>query len=135
MPVYQKKGEPDTWLEMVKCKSGGWRWYIKPTKERGPDTSVCFGYGHHDDIVFPNNCTAANWSVYDGSKFVIESQVTCVSDPNVPSLPDKYLVLLQQKIDLYKAEMEILEAEVLFAVFRGFIFSLFFIVVVLCFVI
>lgn len=44
MPVYQKKGEPDTWLEMVKCKSGGWRWYVKPTKEKGPDISVCFGY-------------------------------------------------------------------------------------------
>ena len=43
MPVYQKKGEPDTWLEMVKCKSGGWRWYVKPTKERGADKSTCFG--------------------------------------------------------------------------------------------
>ena len=43
MPVYQKKGETDTWLEMVKCKSGGWRWYVKPTKEKGTDISVCFG--------------------------------------------------------------------------------------------
>ena len=28
MPVYQKRGDPATWLEMVKVKAGGWRWYV-----------------------------------------------------------------------------------------------------------
>lgn len=44
MPVFQKMGDPDTWLEMVKTTTGSWRWYVKPTKERGPDKSTCFGY-------------------------------------------------------------------------------------------
>ena len=112
MPVYQKKGEPDTWLEMVKCKSGGWRWYVKPTKEKGSDKSVCFGYGHHDDIVLPNNCTAANWSVYDGSKFVIEAQVTCVVDPDVPPLPDKFANLVEERNEMYQVEIRALDEEV-----------------------
>lgn len=43
LPVYQKMGDPDTWLEMVKTNAGTWRWYVKPTKERGPDSSICFG--------------------------------------------------------------------------------------------
>ena len=98
---------------MVKCKSGGWRWYVKPTKEKGPDKSVCFGYGHHDDIVLPNDCTAANWSVYDGSKFVIESQVTCVPDPAVPPLPERYHKLVKERNDLYQLEVKSLNEEVL----------------------
>ncbi len=28
MPVYRRKGDPDTWLEMVKTNAGTWRWYI-----------------------------------------------------------------------------------------------------------
>ena len=43
MPVYQKKGEPDTWLEVVKTNAGSWRWYVKPTNARGAENSVCFG--------------------------------------------------------------------------------------------
>jgi tellurite resistance-related uncharacterized protein len=27
MPVYRKKGDPDTWLDMVKTNAGTWRWY------------------------------------------------------------------------------------------------------------
>ena len=43
MPVYAKKGDGDTWMELVNGKSG-YRWYIKPTKEKGPESSVCFAY-------------------------------------------------------------------------------------------
>lgn len=43
MPVYQKMGDADTWLEMVKTVTGSWRWYVKPTRERGPDNTICFG--------------------------------------------------------------------------------------------
>lgn len=112
MPVYQKKGEPDTWLEMVKCKSGGWRWYVKPTKERGPDISVCFGYGHSDDIVLPENCTFGQWTVYDSNRFVVEEEVTCIPDPAVPPLPAKYVAIVQERMKAYAVEMEALREEV-----------------------
>lgn len=42
-PVYQKKGDSGTWLEVVETTAGTWRWYVKPTSARGPDKSVCFG--------------------------------------------------------------------------------------------
>ena len=112
VPVFQKKGEPDTWLEMVKCKSGGWRWYVKPTKEKGPDKSVCFGYGHNDHVVFPYECTPQNWSVYDGSKFVIESQVRCELVPSAPPMPDRYVALLEQRKELHRSELAALDEEV-----------------------
>ena len=112
MPVYQKKGEPDTWLEMVKCKSGGWRWYVKPTKEKGADKSVCFGYGYHEEIVLPQNCKIDNWTVYDGSKFVVELQITCTPDPLAPPLPSKYANLVQDRNELYRLEVDALTDEV-----------------------
>ena len=82
MTVYQKKGEPETWLEVVKTNAGTWRWYIKPTKEKGPDKSVCFGYGQSQSKGFPQHCRPGEWCCYDGSKFVTESTITClVYDP------------------------------------------------------
>lgn len=45
MPVYMKKGDDDTWIELVSVKSSAdYRWYIKPTKEKGPNSSVCYAY-------------------------------------------------------------------------------------------
>ena len=77
MPVYKKMGDPDVWLEMVKTTDYTWRWYIKPTKERGPDNSVCYGYGSSCDVVLPQDCDSGKWYVHDGAKFVKESSVTC----------------------------------------------------------
>jgi hypothetical protein len=62
--------------------------------------------------VLPNNCTAANWSVYDGNKFVIESQVTCVPDPDVPLLPEKYSTLVKERNEIYQMELKALNDEV-----------------------
>ena len=78
MPVYQKKGEPDIWLEVVKTEGGYWRWYVKPTNERGPESSVCFGYGHSHSKGFPQHCEPGEWCCYDGSKFVVEHSITCI---------------------------------------------------------
>ena len=112
MPVYSKKGDPETWLEMVEYKSGGWRWYVKPTIERGPCSTICFGYGHSNGIVLPHDCTAAQWSVYDGKEFVIESQITCKLHPEAPLLPNKYVDMLAKRLELHKSELAHLEEEV-----------------------
>lgn len=63
-PVYRKNGDPDTWLELVFGMSG-WRWYLKPANEKGPDSSVCFAYFQCDekDVRLPSECTTA-WSVH-----------------------------------------------------------------------
>ena len=74
---------------------------------------ICLpSYGHHTDIVLPQDCTFAHWTVYDGTKFVIEAQVTCVPAPAVPPLPAKYANLVQARKDLYKTEVDELQAEV-----------------------
>ena len=41
MPVYKKKGTGDMWIELVHGASG-WRWYLKPTANKGADSSICF---------------------------------------------------------------------------------------------
>ena len=69
-------------------------------------------YGHHDDIVLPENCTPAKWTVYDTKTFEVESQVTCVPDPAVPPLPKVYVELVQARIAAYQVEMEALNEEV-----------------------
>ena len=95
MPVYQKKGDPDTWLEMVKTTTGTWRWYIKPTKEKGPDKTVCFGYGSSEDIVLPHECDKMGWYCYDNKNFVVEEGVTCTLV--IPgSLPANIIAMAQE---------------------------------------
>ena len=89
VPTYRKKGEPDTWLEMVKCKENkkqSWRWYVKPTTGKGPSSSVSFGYGVSDTIVLPQDCKKTKWHCYDDNNFVIESEITCdlVAPHSVP---------------------------------------------------
>ena len=78
-PVYRKKGDPSTWLEAVNTRAGTWRWYVKPTSARGPDSSVCFGYGTCETLKDPHECDA--WYVYDESDFVIEPDVICELEP------------------------------------------------------
>ena len=43
MPVYCKKNDPDTWIELVHGAEG-WGWYLKAVANKGPDSSVCFTY-------------------------------------------------------------------------------------------
>lgn len=78
-PVYRKRGDATTWLEAVSTTTGTWRWYVKPTSARGPDKSVCFGYGTCETLKDPHECDT--WYVYDDSKFVVEETVTCVQEP------------------------------------------------------
>ena len=96
MPMYQKKGDPDTWLDMCKTKAGGWRWYIKPANEKGPDSSICFGYGISDNIVFPHECKEKSWYIYDGSNFVIEESIVAALSPG-STIPDSVWEMRAQR--------------------------------------
>ena len=111
MPVYRKKGDHGTWLERVKVKAGGWRWYIKPTKEKGPDSSVCFGYGVSSEVVFPHECDVKKWHCYDGTTFTVEENiVTSLAYPTL-ELPSEILALKTLKAEALAEEKRILELE------------------------
>jgi hypothetical protein len=108
MPVYQKMGDPETWLEMVKTNAGTWRWYVKPTKERGAEKSTCFGYGMSNDVVLPQDCDGGMWHVHDSSAFVLEPDVTCdLIAPDSVSEDIQELVVTQRiTFDMEKAALE-----------------------------
>lgn len=87
MPVYLKEGDPDTCLDMCKTSAGTWRWYVKPIQEKGPNSTVCFGYGISHDVVFPHECDAKKWFCHDGSGFSLEEDITAELLPGAPSIP------------------------------------------------
>ena len=111
MPVYRKKGDHGTWLEMVQVKAGGWRWYIKPTAEKGPESSICFGYGVSNSVVFPHECDENNWYCYDGTNF--EKEESIVASLTYPTLefPSDIMELKTTKADEYAIEKNHLEHE------------------------
>lgn len=112
MPVYRKKGDHDTWLEMVKTKSGLWRWYIKPTKEKGPDSSVCYGYGVSSDIVFPHECDPQNWYCHDGTGFKVQPSITATLFPGA-CMTESALKLKSNRAKEWATEKAGLQAEVI----------------------
>ena len=63
-PVYKKKGDDDYWVEAVHGASG-WRWYLKPTANKGPSSSVCFA----PDV-------SGKWHVSCAEGFVAQDVVT-----------------------------------------------------------
>jgi hypothetical protein len=115
MPVYHKMGDPDTWMEMVKTTDNTWRWYIKPTKEKGPQNSICFGYGVSDEVVLPQDCDIKAWNVHDGSKFVLEPDVTCdlISPGSVSEFMQELVVTQRIAFDCEKMELEALVSTLL----------------------
>jgi hypothetical protein len=111
MPVYRRKGDSDTWLEMVKTNAGTWRWYVKPTKEKGPGSSICFGYGASKDIVFPQNCDEGGWYCYDDKKFQNEKTITCtLCDPAIP-LPQFMVDMEARSKESFQEKLDFIEKE------------------------
>jgi hypothetical protein len=96
MPVYKKKGDDDTWMELVNGKAG-LRWYIKPTKQKGATSSVCYAYRSVQvgNVNLPQNCTEVGWSVYDGNAFGIQTQVSCTLAPEGVACPQRLLDLIE----------------------------------------
>lgn len=113
MPMYQKQNDPDTWLSMCKTKAGSWRWYIKPAKEKGPESSVCFGYGVSNDIVFPQECDSNCWHCYDGTAFVKEKGIV-VALTLGSTMTEDVLALKTKRQQEWAAEKENLTAQVCF---------------------
>ena len=97
MPVYRKKGDDDTWMELVSGGSG-LRWYIKPTKEKGI-SSVCYAYRgvNPDNINLPQNCVESGWNVYEGKAFAIQPELICeLSCLDVP-IPQRMVEMVEAK--------------------------------------
>jgi hypothetical protein len=116
MPMYQKKGDPDTWLDMCKTKAGLWRWYVKPAKEKGSGSSVCFGYGVSGDIVFPHECDAKSWYCYDGKGFEKEEGIVVSLLPGT-SMPASVLAMKDVRQQEWLADKTDKTAQVLILLF------------------
>ena len=78
LPVYKKKGDTSLWIEAVKGASG-WRWYLKPTANKGPESSVCFAYLNFNvgNVGLPQEVNS-EWFVscaegFVGQKLLVES--------------------------------------------------------------
>lgn len=109
MPVYRKKGDANTWLELVTGTTGNLRWYVKPTSSRGPG-STCFGYLDQEklQLLLPHDTGVKHWHVYDGTAFVTQGNAITSSlcEPDEP-LPSFLLLLLENR----RKQLAILEAE------------------------
>lgn len=113
MPVYRKKGNDDTWLEMVNGASGTCRWYVKPTANRGT-SSVCFGFLDQDkaDLRLPHDAGNMLWNVYNGAAFLAQSMVTATLVDSSVAVPEAMLALLAAKREVLAAAIAEKEAMV-----------------------
>lgn len=97
MPVYSKKGDPGLWLELVHG-TAGWRWYLKPTANRGPDSAICFAYYTHDghNVKLPVRCTDRSWYCNTDEGFVAQDSIK-VSAVGEDTQSDRVMRLVEAK--------------------------------------
>ena len=117
MPVYRKRGDDGIWIELVTGTSGGLRWYIKPTENRG-SSSVCFGYLNADssNLTLPHDTGEMSWYVYDGASFVPQQNVQSLLHNAEDPVPNNMLQLLEARrevLEREKAEKEALVYQLL----------------------
>lgn len=98
-------------MEMVHGASG-YRWYIKPSANRGP-SSVCFAYCKFDEInpTLPHDRSVDRWRVFDGKEFVEQSDVVTTLLPVESEVPKVHVALLaecKRVMAVQRAEMEAL---------------------------
>ena len=112
LPVYCKVGDSDTFIELVHG-AVGWRWYLKPAKEKGPNNSVCFAYAQckDEDMKLPSETIGSEWRVHANGEFASQSTVVITPTSNLP-LPANIAQLLHQARITIKAAKEALIAEV-----------------------
>mmetsp|Transcript_7935 Transcript_7935/g.14936 ORF Transcript_7935/g.14936 Transcript_7935/m.14936 type:complete len:151 (+) Transcript_7935:3-455(+) len=77
LPVYRKKGPGNLFCEAAKGAKGGLRWYVKPEKNRGPESTICFGYCAVDEDAkkLPQDITTG-WTVNTKDGFKMQSSIT-----------------------------------------------------------
>ena len=77
LPVYRKKGEQNVYCEAAKGGTSGLRWYVKPGANRGPESTVCFGYVAIDEEAkaLPYDIEMG-WTVNTKDGFKVQSAIT-----------------------------------------------------------
>ena len=111
LPVYRKKNDPDTWIEAVKGASG-YRWYLKPAANKGPNSSICFAYVgiDPDNLALPLDITTP-WTINTANGFTEQKSIVLskASDKPTPFLLEELVRSAQKAADeadaLAKAEV------------------------------
>ena len=95
---------------MVYKTAVGWRWYLKPTANKGPGSSICFAYFQCDETngKLPQDCQP--WYVHTDDGF---KQETCVGSlASTKPLPPDVTSRFQDGLDLMRKKREDRIAEV-----------------------
>ena len=110
LPVFQKKGDEDTWVEAVSAASG-LRWYLKPAANKGPNSSICFGYIQvdTDDVCLPQNMSNKDWTVNTDTGFV--PQKTIVESASDEPIPTKIMDLVNSAKEQFGEKARALKKE------------------------
>jgi hypothetical protein len=112
LPVFKKKNDPDTWIEAVRGPSG-LRWYLKPTANKSPTSSICFSYLAIDEenLQLPVDIKTP-WTINTDVGFVEQKSIEMLK---ASDKPDPYIlgqlissaqVEVNQKIAQRKAEVD-----------------------------
>lgn len=101
-PVYRKKADGETWVEIVHNATSGWRWYLKPLANKGPDSSLCFAYFtcSEENVQLPQDCKDWFVSTDDGFKQGSTSVSLSTSQPLPQSVTSRFqegLRIVKQK--------------------------------------
>lgn len=109
LPIYTKVGDSDTFIELCHGPSG-WRWYVKRTKDKGPNSSVCFGYYQCDDenMMLPSQTDNSAWFVYENKEFVTQSTVVITPSDDLPLPSNINLLLAQARSSIKEAKLELI---------------------------
>ena len=95
--MYRKKGNPNLFCEAAKGGNSSLRWYIKPAANRGPDSTICFGYAAIDenDKALPQDITSG-WTVNTKDGFKMQESIHVALASEEP-IPDNMVINPMQK--------------------------------------
>ena len=78
LPVYQKKGNSDVWLEYYKLN-----WWVRKTSDRG--TTIAFANITTERPCLPQDCDVGAWSVGTGGNGMVPGPLVTVTLLSAPS--------------------------------------------------
>ena len=105
-----KSPDGTTWVEIVYKPESGWRWYLKPTANKGPDSSICFAYFQctETNVLLPQDCKSWHVNTDDGFK----SQSTTVGLASSLALPSSLTTSYEEGLKIVKERLDARRAEV-----------------------